>query len=282
MQSLFLCATILAFTCGVPLDKLGAELAKSEDASDCLASETKMNDGSCCDPKDIQFDWDATPKTSCSNPRWPVQEDCQMYGNCGAWGAANCLADEVVINAEDTDCSRETCCKAPEEFKQLLHKSCSKSKLSRTKYRSARSAQSACKLEGHKCRGYYVSGCDLSATTVYYKLCNPKAYTESSSSCVFDKADKDGCYVESNDGTDLKAGEWVPGCSYCTFDECQDKARELTATYLAYTDTVYNGFCKVQMENVTDPDLTTDQGYNYKLFWFNANQQCSDLGEVTI
>lgn len=76
-----------------------------------------------------------------------------------------------------------------------------------------------------------------------------------------------GTYVLSTRGTDLKRGEW-DGSGATDFAACQAKAATAQASFFAWTDEVYQpGFCKVlNIAYNSNPDLTTDQGYGFKLF----------------
>ena len=71
-------------------------------------------------------------------------------------------------------------------------------------------------------------------------------------------------YQQSSKGVDLAPGEWT-GFSPKTLNECKELASAAQALYFAWTDDVYNGYCKVS----TGPcyiNLGTNQGYGYKLW----------------
>jgi len=70
-------------------------------------------------------------------------------------------------------------------------------------------------------------------------------------------------WVVSLKGRDLAPGQWV-GSAPTSYANCAQKAS--TSKYFAWTGQVYNGYCKVLKSEVTQPNLSTNQGYGYKLF----------------
>lgn len=73
-------------------------------------------------------------------------------------------------------------------------------------------------------------------------------------------------YNISKKGRDLAPGQWN-GKPYIDLNGCKEEALQAGAQYFAYTDWVYApGFCKIQKPSVADPDLSTFQGYKYKLY----------------
>jgi len=75
----------------------------------------------------------------------------------------------------------------------------------------------------------------------------------------------------SSNGRDLKRGEWK-GSSKTSLAQCEAKAESAGVSYFAWTKKVYGGYCKVLKSSVSSPDLSTYQGYNYKLY----EKQCSE------
>jgi hypothetical protein len=72
-------------------------------------------------------------------------------------------------------------------------------------------------------------------------------------------------FAESISGVDLKQGEWN-GFSRKTLEQCSNLAIQAGVKFFAYTPQLYFGFCKVLKPSVTKPDLSTNQGYGYKLY----------------
>lgn len=102
-----------------------------------------------------------------------------------------------------------------------------------------------------------------------------KYATERLSICIknadlVDEEDDECCWAETTEGTDLKAGEWDKGCDFCSIEECSTHADEAGVAYFAYTPKVYGGYCKV-LKDGYNPDLSTHQGYDYKLYKCEAD-----------
>jgi hypothetical protein len=72
-------------------------------------------------------------------------------------------------------------------------------------------------------------------------------------------------WVVSTKGRDLKPGEWT-GYKNMTASQCAAKAVAANVFYFAYSSVVYGGFCKVLNPDVSNPDLSTYQGYEYRLY----------------
>jgi len=75
----------------------------------------------------------------------------------------------------------------------------------------------------------------------------------------------------SSKGRDLKRKQWK-GYSRTSLAKCEEKAETAGVSYFAWTDEVYGGYCKVLKSSVRSPDLSTYQGYGYKLY----EKQCPE------
>jgi hypothetical protein len=75
-------------------------------------------------------------------------------------------------------------------------------------------------------------------------------------------------WFESSQGVDLAAGQ-NEGSSGISFEACKAKAMATTVKFFAWTGEIFGGYCKVP--NVDCPDLTTNQGYGYKLWERDAS-----------
>jgi len=82
-------------------------------------------------------------------------------------------------------------------------------------------------------------------------------------------------WKESKDGVDLAPFEW-DGTKYTSFDQCKINAEKAEVSYFAWTSEVYGGYCKVLKKSVTNPNLDTDQGYEYKLY--DNKPECDTCG----
>lgn len=76
-------------------------------------------------------------------------------------------------------------------------------------------------------------------------------------------------WPESTKGRDLKSGQWN-GSSKTSLTQCMTKAENAGVSYFAWAK-VYGGYCKLLKATVSKPDLSTYQGYGYKLY----EQKCS-------
>ena len=88
----------------------------------------------------------------------------------------------------------------------------------------------------------------------------------------------------------MKRGEWEGHTNWneenqkaelLTLKDCEEIAFNKKAPYFAYTNEVYNGFCKILKPNIIKPDLTTHQGYGYKLYESAKFVQNNIVGERT-
>jgi len=75
----------------------------------------------------------------------------------------------------------------------------------------------------------------------------------------------------SSKGRDLKSRQWK-GYSRTSLAKCEEKAETEGVAYFAWTGRVYGGYCKVLKSSVSSPDLSTYQGYGYKLY----EKQCPE------
>ncbi len=80
-------------------------------------------------------------------------------------------------------------------------------------------------------------------------------------------------YVVEGEKTDLKRGEYN-GSDRTTLKACEEKARKADVEYFAWTGSIYNGYCKVLKPSVSNPDLTTYQGYGYKRYKRSKLKEC--------
>merc|ERR1712023_42705 len=70
----------------------------------------------------------------------------------------------------------------------------------------------------------------------------------------------------SEKGKDLAPGEWT-GFQGFTLSECEEMTDKMFVSFFAWTDKIYNGFCKVLLPTKEwAPNLGTYQGYGYKLY----------------
>jgi len=77
----------------------------------------------------------------------------------------------------------------------------------------------------------------------------------------------------SLDGRDLAPGQWT-GTGGTSYENCVKKAEAQKVKYFAWTGDVYQpGFCKVLKPGLSNPNLSTYQGYNYKLYE-NVDESC--------
>jgi len=72
-------------------------------------------------------------------------------------------------------------------------------------------------------------------------------------------------WIESSKGQDLHPHQWN-GFAPTSYNSCVDKAEDEGVVYFAWTASVYGGYCKVLKRQVPNPNLSTYQGYNYKLY----------------
>merc|ERR1719350_2715790 len=80
------------------------------------------------------------------------------------------------------------------------------------------------------------------------------------------------CWQTATVGVDLAWGEW-DGTGATSFKQCKANAESAGVRYFAWTGQVYGGYCKVLKPSVTMPNLSTNQGYGYKL-WQNTCLDC--------
>jgi C1A family cysteine protease len=76
----------------------------------------------------------------------------------------------------------------------------------------------------------------------------------------------------SLDGRDLAPGQWT-GFASTSYESCVQKAESQKTKYFAWTGEVYSGYCKVLKPGFPHPNLSTFQGYGYKLYE-NVEQAC--------
>jgi C1A family cysteine protease len=77
----------------------------------------------------------------------------------------------------------------------------------------------------------------------------------------------------SLDGRDLAPGQWT-GDGGISYEKCVKRAEAQKVKYFAWTGQVYQpGYCKVLKPGIANPNLSTFQGYGYKLFE-NVDESC--------
>merc|ERR1712241_591699 len=82
---------------------------------------------------------------------------------------------------------------------------------------------------------------------------------------LFENVDESCRWVVSSQGRDLQRGQW-DGYGYTNYNNCVAKADAQGVKFFAWTASVYGGYCKVLKREVTNPNMNTYQGYNYKLY----------------
>jgi len=83
-----------------------------------------------------------------------------------------------------------------------------------------------------------------------------------------DEIEQFDCWQTASVGVDLAWGQW-DGTGATSFEQCKANAESAGVPYFAWTAQVYGGYCKVLKPSVTVPNLSTNQGYGYKL-WQNT------------
>jgi len=95
-----------------------------------------------------------------------------------------------------------------------------------------------------------------------------------------DEIQSTDCWQTASVGVDLAWGQW-DGTGATSFKQCKAKAESAGVEYFAWTGKVYAGYCKVLKPSVTVPNLSTNQGYGYKL-WQNTCFEPTPTEEATI
>jgi len=79
----------------------------------------------------------------------------------------------------------------------------------------------------------------------------------------------------ASQGRDLAPGQWT-GQASTSYSTCKARAESAGVRYFAWTPNVYNGYCKVLKPTVASPNLSTNQGYGYKLYHYDLSTGSED------
>jgi len=89
---------------------------------------------------------------------------------------------------------------------------------------------------------------------------------------LFCKEDSGDCWKESTEGADLAPGQWT-GTGGTSFEQCKSDAEAAGVLYFAWSGQVNGGYCKILNSKFASPNLGTNEGKGYKLY-FNKCQKC--------
>jgi len=103
---------------------------------------------------------------------------------------------------------------------------------------------------------------------LYDECPSSRQYGDGTEGTVTYRVCKSDCWQTASVGDDLARGQW-DGTGATSFKQCKAKAESAGVQYFAWTGQVYGGYCKVLKPSVTVPNLSTNQGYGYKL-WQNT------------
>ena len=188
-----------------------------------------------------------TKKATEGSDDYPIKETGKLYVKVGGvFGSKNKTLDckpGVHTMTESKAYSTNSNCSAKDKCQVELNDKCQARIYMEDRCLSAR---------GHYSWSKYINPGESITPNKYCSLTTESVKTKASTEYVVD-------------GKDLKRGEWDGGGG-TSLKECEEKARKADVDYFAHTPKVYGGYCKVLKPSVSNPDLTTNQGYGYKRY----------------